>query len=419
MAGVGGRDAPRIALGSVAPTVVRLPQTEAALAAGASIADAQRILLDEIAPIDDVRSTADYRRRVAANLLARFWLGTPSEVEWTISPRVQHPRHESRRRRPRGSGTQCPHAVPRARAVAQGVDVDLVGLEGTPLPRAITGDPRITVHRLRRPCSVIGKRSAWATRLSRSSMPPASASGCGRRCRQLPRPDLVLVQNPPAFPTLKVTLVRARRARRAVRHRLAQPRVHALALRLGQLASGGAAGALVRAARRAAVDANLCVSRGLAAFLESRFGVDQRARAVRPPRVDLRADRARRARAATVRRCSCGSAFTPSTLGFIVCPTSWTEDEDFDVVIDAVVRLEDRIRGWEAASETGGSRTWSSSSPATANGAPSSNGALPACRRGAFSCAHAGSSRRTTRALSAAPTSACACIVPRRASTSR
>jgi hypothetical protein len=32
-------------------------------------------------------------------------------------------------------------------------------------------------------------------------------------------------------------------------------------------------------------------------------------------------------------------------VGFIVCPTSWTEDEDFDLVIDAVPRLEERIRG--------------------------------------------------------------------------
>src|SRR5258707_72088 len=52
-----GAEAPRIALGSVAPVVIRLPRTEAALASGASIADAQRLLLDEIAPIDDVRST--------------------------------------------------------------------------------------------------------------------------------------------------------------------------------------------------------------------------------------------------------------------------------------------------------------------------------------------------------------------------
>jgi xanthine dehydrogenase small subunit len=70
-------DRPRIAFGSVAPTVVRARRTEAALAAGASIADAQQTLIDEIAPIDDIRSTAEYRRRVAANLLARFWNGAP------------------------------------------------------------------------------------------------------------------------------------------------------------------------------------------------------------------------------------------------------------------------------------------------------------------------------------------------------
>ena len=66
-------DTPRVAIGSVAATVVRLPRTEAALAAGAPIADAQRELMAEITPIDDIRSTADYRRRVCANLLARWW----------------------------------------------------------------------------------------------------------------------------------------------------------------------------------------------------------------------------------------------------------------------------------------------------------------------------------------------------------
>jgi len=72
MAAVRGRS-PRIALGSVAPTVVRLPRTEAALAAGAEIAEAQRVLAEEIRPIDDVRSTAAYRTRVAMNLLRAFW----------------------------------------------------------------------------------------------------------------------------------------------------------------------------------------------------------------------------------------------------------------------------------------------------------------------------------------------------------
>lgn len=63
----------RIAFGSVGPTVVRVPRTEAELAAGGSVDDAAATLLTEIAPIDDLRSTAAYRRRVAANLLRQFW----------------------------------------------------------------------------------------------------------------------------------------------------------------------------------------------------------------------------------------------------------------------------------------------------------------------------------------------------------
>jgi len=60
----------------VAPTVVRATRTEAALAGGSTLEEAQQILADEIAPIDDIRSTAEYRRRVAVNLLARFWADT-------------------------------------------------------------------------------------------------------------------------------------------------------------------------------------------------------------------------------------------------------------------------------------------------------------------------------------------------------
>jgi xanthine dehydrogenase small subunit len=79
MAGIAGAR-PRIALGSVAPTVIRLPRTEAALAAAASdIESAVTELEQEVRPIDDLRSTADYRRRVSANLLRRFWADTSRE----------------------------------------------------------------------------------------------------------------------------------------------------------------------------------------------------------------------------------------------------------------------------------------------------------------------------------------------------
>jgi len=66
----------RIALGSVAPTPIRCHQTEAVLADRllnrAAIEDAKSAIAAEISPIDDIRSTADYRRRVTMNLLDEF-----------------------------------------------------------------------------------------------------------------------------------------------------------------------------------------------------------------------------------------------------------------------------------------------------------------------------------------------------------
>jgi CO/xanthine dehydrogenase FAD-binding subunit len=66
----------RIAMGSVAPCVVRCPAAESALRGRAidnqSIADATSALARDIAPLDDLRSTAQYRLRVAQNLLSEF-----------------------------------------------------------------------------------------------------------------------------------------------------------------------------------------------------------------------------------------------------------------------------------------------------------------------------------------------------------
>ncbi len=71
----------RIALGSVAPTPVRATRTEAALRGKrldeSAIAAATKMLTSEIAPIDDIRSTARYRTRVAANLLREFLTSNP------------------------------------------------------------------------------------------------------------------------------------------------------------------------------------------------------------------------------------------------------------------------------------------------------------------------------------------------------
>jgi xanthine dehydrogenase small subunit len=66
----------RLALGSVAPTTVRATRTEAVLDGArptrAIAGEAAATLAAELAPIDDVRSTAAYRRSVAARVLDRL-----------------------------------------------------------------------------------------------------------------------------------------------------------------------------------------------------------------------------------------------------------------------------------------------------------------------------------------------------------
>ena len=65
----------RIALGSVGPKPFRVPAAEAALSGTSgnddAVAEAGRLLQEAARPIDDVRATADYRRRVLPGLLAR------------------------------------------------------------------------------------------------------------------------------------------------------------------------------------------------------------------------------------------------------------------------------------------------------------------------------------------------------------
>jgi beta-1,4-mannosyltransferase len=236
-----------------------------------------------------------------------------------------------------------------ARALAMnGVDVDLVGYEGTPVPQAIAADPRITIHRVA-PTTLRRRRG-----LSRESYIVAGlfdalrlSGRLWRTLRKLRPPQLVLVQNPPAFPTAIVTWLALHRD--GVRfvidwHNLG---FTLLRLRLGRWHP------IVRLARwferqdARRVDANLCVSRGLAAFLESRFGVrDAHVLYDRPASSFVAIERGERERFRQALFTRLG--VHAGMAGFIVCPTSWTEDEDFDLIIDAVPRLEQRIRGWEA-----------------------------------------------------------------------
>jgi carbon-monoxide dehydrogenase medium subunit len=71
--------APRIALGAVAPTVIRAPKAEAYLDGRAisedAMAEAGRIAATEAKPITDFRASADYRRDLVAVLVKRALAG--------------------------------------------------------------------------------------------------------------------------------------------------------------------------------------------------------------------------------------------------------------------------------------------------------------------------------------------------------
>jgi xanthine dehydrogenase small subunit len=70
-------DSIRIAYGGVAPVVLRLPRTESFLAGKAfdldTLDSAGDIAREEIAPISDVRGSAEYRMQLAKNILSKFY----------------------------------------------------------------------------------------------------------------------------------------------------------------------------------------------------------------------------------------------------------------------------------------------------------------------------------------------------------
>jgi CO/xanthine dehydrogenase FAD-binding subunit len=66
----------KVALGSVAPTAIRLPKVEEFLTGRVldteTIAEAERLAADSVQPINDIRSTADYRKWVSGRIVGYF-----------------------------------------------------------------------------------------------------------------------------------------------------------------------------------------------------------------------------------------------------------------------------------------------------------------------------------------------------------
>ena len=218
---------------------------------------------------------------------------------------------------------------------ADGGDVDLVGLEGAPLHAAVTAEPRIHSHRLGdhrfRGRLTGGRRRYVAMSAARASVQAAALLSTLLR---LPKPDVILVQNPPAVPTLAAawTAARVRGARLVIDwHNLSHT---ILAVRTGE--AHRAVLALKRSERRWAYRANahLTVSSTFADWLQREWGVSAAVVYDRPtpvfakPSLDTANDLWQR----LARELHLGTRRIP----VIVAPTSWTPDEDFDLLLESL-----------------------------------------------------------------------------------
>ena len=232
------------------------------------------------------------------------------------------------------------HAVSLADA---GSDVDLIGLDGAEVIPAVASNPRIRVHRLP-DRGFAGRAKGGISRFVFGSAMRSIRQGAGllMALLRIRKPDTILVQNPPAIPTLFVAWLasRLRGARFVIDwHNLS----HTIAaVKVGD--RHRAVRAIARSERRWSrrADAHLTVSKGLAEWLAREYGIkavvvyDRPGAAFTRPSESEAAGLWNRIAAET----AIGSARPP----LVVCPTSWTPDEDFALVLEALERTERQLK---------------------------------------------------------------------------
>jgi beta-1,4-mannosyltransferase len=231
------------------------------------------------------------------------------------------------------------HALAAAR---DGAEVDLIGLEGAPVHAALTAEARVRSHRL--PDRAFSSRaSGGARRFVLLSAARGAIQGARllRMLLRIPKPDVILVQNPPAVPTLAAawTAARLRGAKLVIDwHNLSHT---VLAVRLGpdHRAVRALARSEARWGRRA--DAHLAISAAMAEWLKRQWRISANVVYDRPPSFFQKCDLAAAAELwqRLAREHQLGSRRVP----LVVCPTSWTPDEDFDLLLEALERAERAI----------------------------------------------------------------------------
>jgi beta-1,4-mannosyltransferase len=226
---------------------------------------------------------------------------------------------------------------------AHHVDVDVVACAGSALHAELRDHPRITCHLL-----PPARERAWPRALL---LPAAAARAVVQALRLvwvfmvvLRKPDVILVQSPPAIPTLLVTVAAARlRGARLVIdwHNLAWA---VLALGVGaRHPIVGLARWYERALGRRA-DAHLAVSDALREALAQRWGLAP-VTVLRDRPAARFAPLAPEARESWRRRLADTLGLGDRRPAIVVSPTSWTRDEDFDVLLEAVRRCEALVAG--------------------------------------------------------------------------
>ena len=159
---------------------------------------------------------------------------------------------------------------------------------------------------------------------------------------RIPKPDVILVQNPPAFPTLFIAWLasRLRGARFVIDwHNLS----HTIAaVQLGE--RHRAVKAIARSERRWAkrADAHLAVSQALADWLAREYKVKAAVVYDRPGDAFTRPSAGRREGVVGADSQATRSSAS-SRPPIVVCPTSWTPDEDFDLLLEALERAERQL----------------------------------------------------------------------------
>jgi beta-1,4-mannosyltransferase len=158
---------------------------------------------------------------------------------------------------------------------------------------------------------------------------------------RLPKPDVILVQNPPAVPTLAVawTVARLRGAKLVIDWHNLSHTILAVPLGNDHRAVRSLARSEARWARRA--NAHLTVSQAMAEWLRREWGISATVLYDRPPSFFGKPDLA--AAAALWQRLARDLNFGTRRIPLVVCPTSWTPDEDFDLLLEALERAERKL----------------------------------------------------------------------------